>query len=401
MVHPHRNRIVESVGLGAIIVGAMVFAVSDPASAATVIDGPVNLGTATSYGVLGASTVTNTGPTIVTGDLGLSPGSSITGFSAPPNGSVVGTTHQTDAPAALAQNDLTTAYNVAASLTPMRTGLTDLAGASLAPGVYRGGALSLTGTLTLAGTAQSVWVFQAASTLVISSNTHILLTGGASACNVFWQVGSSATIGTAADFVGTVMAAQSVTATTGATIQGRLLARTGAVTLDDNVISAPTGCADASTTVVSTTPSPDITSSAPPTATVGSAYSFTVTATGTPAPTFAVSSGSLPAGLQLDSITGVISGTPTQVGASSFEITASNGVAPDVMAAYTLTSSVASAARAAALRASATTAAATGTSLAATGAEVTSTIATGIAALVLGSALLVLARRGHRAPRRH
>ncbi|WP_394769405.1 ice-binding family protein [Lacisediminihabitans sp.] len=396
MVHFQRSHVVSSVGLGALLVGALVFAVSDPASATTVIDGPVNLGTATSYGVLGASTVTNTGPTIVTGDLGLSPGTSITGFSAPPNGSVVGTIHQTDAPAALAQNDLTTAYNVAASLTPMRTGLTDLAGASLAPGVYRGGALSLTGTLALAGTAQAVWVFQAASTLMISSNTHIVLTGGASACNVFWQVGSSATIGTAADFVGTVMAAQSVTATTGATIQGRLLARTGAVTLDDNVITAPTTCADASTTVVSTSPSPDITSSAPSGATVGQAYSFTVTASGTPAPSFAVSSGALPAGLQLDTVTGVISGTPTQAGVSTFEITASNGVSPDVIAGYTLTASVAPA-----VRANAVSDTSTGTSLAATGRDVTSTIATGIAALVLGGAMLAIGRRGHRAPRRH
>jgi len=262
------------------------------------------------------------------------------GHSCPKARPVVGTTHQTDAPAALAQNDLTTAYNVAASLMPMRTGIKDLAGSSLSPGVYRGGALSLTGTLTLAGSANSVWVFQAASTLIIASNTHILLTGGASACNVFWQVGSSATIGTAAAFVGTVMADQSVTATTGATIQGRLLARTGAVILDDNVITAPVGCANAATTVVSASDSPDITSAAPAAARVGSPYSFRVVATGTPTPTFSVSSGSLPAGLVLNSVTGEITGTPTTPSVASFTIAATNGVPSDVSAEYSLASVV-------------------------------------------------------------
>ena len=103
------------------------------ASAATVIDGPVNLGTASTYGVLGASAVTNTGPSVINGDLGLSPGTSITGFGGAPNGVVNGTTHQTDAAAAQAQRDTTTAYNVAASLSPTRTGLTELNGLSLSP----------------------------------------------------------------------------------------------------------------------------------------------------------------------------------------------------------------------------------------------------------------------------
>ena len=306
---------------------------SGAAVAGTVLDGPLNVGTAAPFGVLGASTVTNTGPTVVTGDVGLSPGSSITGFSGAPSGSFTGTLHQTDAVAAQAQNDVTTAFNTASGLTPTTSGIGELSGLSLTPGVYSGGALSLAdnGTLTLAGSAQSVWVFQAASTLTIGSATHMIVTGGASACNVFWRVGSSATIGTAAQFVGTVLADQSVTATTGATVVGRLLASNAAVTLDTNTITVPTGCPPAGTI----TSSPVITSGTPTDSTVGSPYSFTVTATGSPTPTFAVTSGTLPAGLALNGSTGVISGTPTTPGSSTVTITASNGQSPTDSAVYT------------------------------------------------------------------
>jgi hypothetical protein len=303
------------------------------ASADVTIDGPINLGTATAFGVLGASTVTNTGPSNITGDLGLSPGTSITGF---PPGIVLGTIEPTTAVATQAQADLTTAYNVAASLTPTTTGLSDLVGLSLTPGVYSGPTLSLSGDLTLAGTAQSVWVFQTDSTLVMASASRILLTGGATACNVFWKVSSSATLGTASQFVGTVMANQSITANTSATVQGRLLADNGAVTLDSNVITRPVGCADASTTVVLA--SPTITSGAPTaTAAVGAPYTSTITASGTPTASFRVSAGSLPTGLTLDATSGLISGTPTSAGSYTFTVTASNGVAPDTSAAYTVT----------------------------------------------------------------
>jgi type VI secretion system secreted protein VgrG len=320
-------------GLG--LAASLVLLSTSGASAATVIDGPVNLGTAATYGVLGASAVTNTGPTVVNGDLGVSPGTSITGFGAAPNGVVNGTIHQTDAAAAQAQRDTTTAYDVAASLTPTRTGLTELNGLSLTPGVYSGGALSLanTGALTLAGSANSVWVFQAASTLTIGSGTRITITGGASSCNVFWQVGSSATVGTGAQFQGTVLALQSVTATTGATVVGRLLARTGAVTLDTNTITASAGCPTPGTP--SQTTAPTITSGAPTTATAGTPYSYTVTATGTPTPTFTATG--LPAGLTLNGTTGVISGTPTTPGTSRVTITASNGTAPADTTSVTIT----------------------------------------------------------------
>lgn len=312
------------------VAGALTLIPVAAATAATTIDGPVGLGTAAPFAVLGASTVTNTGPSVINGDVGLSPGTSITGI---PPAVVVGTVHATDATAAQAQIDLTTAYGVAASLTPNATGLGDLTGMSLTPGVYSGGELAVTGALTLSGTAESVWVFQAATTLTIGSGALITVTDGASACNVFWQVGTSATIGTAAQFVGTVMANESVTATTGATIAGRLLARTGAVTLDTNTITAPTGCAPAG--VVSSSPS--ITSSAPPDGVIGTPYSSTVTSSGIPTPSYTVTSGALPPGLTLDSTTGVISGTPTAPGSFTFVVTASNGTAPDASAQYTIT----------------------------------------------------------------
>ncbi|WP_240148295.1 ice-binding family protein [Diaminobutyricibacter tongyongensis] len=322
--------------------GAIALLGSGGAQAATVINGPIGLGNATTFGVLGASAVTNTGPSVINGDVGVSPGTSITGFGGPPAGTLTGTIHATDTVAGQAQTDLTTAFNTAAGLTPTTSGLGELGGKSLTPGVYSGGALSLTGNLTLAGSANSVWVFQAASTLITASASTITMTGGASSCNVFWKVGSSATLASSSAFVGTIMASQSITAVHGATIAGRLLADNGAVTLDDNVVTVPTGCAPPGSTVA--TGGPAITSGAPTGATAGTPYSFTVTATGTPAPTFAVTAGALPAGLKLNTSTGLISGTPTAVGSANFTITASNGTLPNVSAIYTVDTAAAPAA---------------------------------------------------------
>lgn len=313
----------------AAVTGALALMLAPTAAtAATTIDGPIDLGTAAPFSVLAASTVTNTGLSVINGDVGLSPETSITGF---PPGVINGTVHATDTIAAQAQADLTTAYNVAAGLTPMASGLGDLTGASLTPGVYAGGELSLSGALTLAGTAESVWVFQAASTLTIGSGARITMTGEASVCNVFWQVGSSATIGSSAQFVGTVMADVSVTAQTAATIEGRLLARTGAVTLDTNLITAPEGCTTPPGTVQT---SPEITSSAPAEGQVGADYEHTITATGEPVPGYTIVEGSLPPGLTLDSTTGIISGQPTEAGTYPVTVSAGNGALPDASATY-------------------------------------------------------------------
>lgn len=198
-----------------------------------------NLGTASPFAVLGATTVTNTGPSVLSGDLGVSPGNAITGF---PPGILVppGTLHAGDAVAAQAQSDLTTAYNVDAGLAS-NANLTgqDLGGLTLVPGVYTfNNAAQLTGNLTLnaQGNPDAQFVFQIGSTLTTASASSVQLINGASPCNVSWQVGSSATLGTGTAFEGTILAHTSVTADTGATVQGRLLANTGAVTLDTNTI---------------------------------------------------------------------------------------------------------------------------------------------------------------------
>jgi hypothetical protein len=196
----------------------------------------VGLGSAASFSVLGGSTVTNTGPTTMFGDLGLSPGSSVTG--AP---HVLGQTHVDDAVAIGAKNALTTAYNDAASRPSNGSAGTDLAGQVFLPGVRTASSSLLlsSGSVTLdaQGDPNAVFIFQIGSTLITGSNTTVSLVNGAQACNVFWQVGSSATLGTGTRFVGTVMALASITANTSATIHGRLLARTGAVTLDTNTIT--------------------------------------------------------------------------------------------------------------------------------------------------------------------
>ena len=219
---------------------------------AAAAEAPVGLGTAASFAVLGGTTVTNTGPSVISGDVGLSPGTAITGF---PPGIVNGTTHATDAVAAQAQIDTTTAYNDAAGRASTATVSADLAGQTLVSGVYTGGTLGLTGTVTLdaQGDPNAVFIFQSASTLITASSSVVALINGASACNVFWQVGSSATLGTNSTFVGTILALTSIAATTGVTIDGRLLARNGEVTLDTNTITSST-CTTTPTTTTTIAP---------------------------------------------------------------------------------------------------------------------------------------------------
>jgi len=208
---------------------------------------PVALLTAGNFKVLAGSTVTSTptpGTTITGGDLGLSPGTSVTGF---PPGLLTppAVMHVADPTAAQAQLDLTAAYNFAAGIVlPAPQVLPgDLTGLTLAEGTYKTssstGILSVGGILTLTGNSSSVFVFQIGSTLTTLSTTQVVLTGGVSPSNVFWQVGSSATLGTNSIFVGTIMAQASITLNTGATLQGRALARTGQVTMDDNTIFDP------------------------------------------------------------------------------------------------------------------------------------------------------------------
>ncbi len=195
----------------------------------------IDLGTAARFGVLAGTTVTNTGVTTVIGDLGVSPGTSITGF---PPGTCTGTTHQADASAQQAQTDLTTAYNSATSQS-CDTNLTgqNLGGTTLTPAVYCFDVTAgLTGTLTLdaRGNANAVFVFQIGSTLTTAGDSSVVLTNSAQAKNVFWQVGSSATLGTSTQFAGSILALESITLTNGATVSGRALARNGAVTMDTN-----------------------------------------------------------------------------------------------------------------------------------------------------------------------
>jgi hypothetical protein len=279
----------------------------------------ISLNTAQNFGVLGGSTITNTGPTVVNGDLGASPGSAVIGF---PPGIVIGTIHAADAVAAQAQVDLTAAYNTAAGLA-CNTDLTgqNLGGLVLTPGVYCfDTSAQLTGTLTLdlQGNPNAFFLFQIGSTLTTASASSVLLiNSGGTTCppNVYWQVGSSATFGTGSSFVGNVLALTSITMTTGAGLNGRLLARNGAVTLDTNSVTA---CA-AACPIITVSPA------TLPDGAVGVPYNETVTASGAAGPfTFTVTSGALPAGLTLNPATGLISGVPTTEVSSNFTITATN-----------------------------------------------------------------------------
>ena len=212
-------------------------------TAAQICQPPVPLGSAANFEILAGSTVTNAGPTIITGgDLGLSPGSAVTGF---PPGTLTAPAamHLTDAIAAQAQLDLTVAYNYAAGLPGGAALPADMAGLTFFPGLYKNATtvqLS-TGAVTLnaQGNPNAVFIFQVGTTLTTLGSTQIILAGGAQAKNVFWQVGSSATLGTSSAFQGTIMALTSITLNTSATMTGRALARNGAVTLASNIVTAP------------------------------------------------------------------------------------------------------------------------------------------------------------------
>ncbi len=232
---------IGAIGLAAVLAVALAGTALAAAS--------VNLGTAKSFAVLAGTTITNTGATTITGDVGLHPGNAVTGFTTV---TLHGTEHLGDAVALSAKNALVTAYNDAAGATPVTNVPTELGGTTLKAGVYASDTLGLTGTLTLDGAG--VFIFQAGSTLITAPNSSVALINGASACNVYWQVGSSATLDTTTSFKGTIMALTSIALNTGATLEGRALARNGAVTMDHNTIDSSACAAPSPTPTPKATP---------------------------------------------------------------------------------------------------------------------------------------------------
>lgn len=254
------------VALVAVLTLTSLFGGADTADAAIVPT--VGLGTASDYAVLSGTTVTNTGNSVLNGSLGLWPGTEVEGF---PPGTVVppGVIDAGTPVAQQAQSDLTVAYIDAAGRPLDGTTTSDLTGLTLVGGVYAGpshSALTLSGSLTLDGEGDpnSVFIFQTDSTLITGSGSTVELINGAQACNVFWQVGSSATLGTGSVFVGNILALTSISLNDSVTVNGRTLARNGAVTLINDVFSQPTcDLSPPPTTTTTTTPGSDLSTTVP------------------------------------------------------------------------------------------------------------------------------------------
>lgn len=195
------------------------------------------------FAILAGTTITNTGGTVITGDVGLSPGSSVTGF---PPGTIIpatGNPHINDAAAYQAKVDLTTAYLDLAGRAPGASVAGNIGGQTLAPGTYTSSStLAISSgdlTLNAGGNANAVFIFQVASALTVTSDRQVILAGNAQAKNVYWQVGSAATLGTGSDFMGNILALDAITLQNGAQLDGRAFARNGAITLDANVVTKP------------------------------------------------------------------------------------------------------------------------------------------------------------------
>ena len=235
--------------LAALVAGCSPIGGDPAAGQANALSSAPPPGTERSFAVLGGSTVTNTGPSVITGNLGVSPGAAITGF---PPGIVIGETHAADAVALKAQSDSITLYdNLAGQACTSDLTDKDLGGMRLVAGVYCfSSSAQLTGALTLdaGGDPNAVWVFTTVSALTTASSSSVRLINGADPCNVFWKIGSSATLGTSTSFVGNIVALTSIALQTNAKLSGRALARNGAVTMDSNTIKAP-GCGGSSVTL--------------------------------------------------------------------------------------------------------------------------------------------------------
>jgi len=197
----------------------------------------IDLGAAESFAVLGATTVTSTGTSAIDGDVGVSPGTAITGFG--PGTVTNGGLHAGDGQASAAHTALATAYAVAEARSPAAPTDGVLGGDTLTAGVYSSGTLDLSGTLTLdaEGHPNAVFILKASTTLTTAAASQVVLTGGAQSCNVFWQVGSSATLGASSSFTGSILARTSITVGDKVTLLGRALALDAAVTLSDNDVS--------------------------------------------------------------------------------------------------------------------------------------------------------------------
>ena len=266
------------------LVALLVTTTSSAAASATF----VSLGTADSFAILAGTGISNTGPTLVTGNIGSYPTTTITGTGSM---TLTGTNHGGDALTQSAKTDLVTAYTNVAAQVPTAPIVADLGGTTLLSGVYNSAtSIGLTGNLNLdaQGDANAVFVFQAGSTLTTAAASTVTLLNGAQACNVFWQVGSSATLGTNSAFRGNVLALTSITMTTGATSVGRMLARNGAVVLNSNSVTAPT-CA-----VAPPVPTPTATVSPTPTATPSVTPTVTPSATPTVTPSATVTAEPVP-----------------------------------------------------------------------------------------------------------
>ena len=240
--HNRLDRLARSLQVICLVL-AVIFSGTGGIALASVLTSPARgLGSAANFLVLGGSTVTNTGATVVAGELGTSPGTTITGF---PPGQVTegGKTHMGDALALQAQNDAALAYNSSAGQAcNIHLEGQELGGKTLTPDVYCFTSLAkLTGQLVLdaQGDTAATWIIQIPGGLSTASSSSVVVTNGGGVCNVFWIVGESATIGAGSSFAGNILALTSVTLATGASLSGRALARNGAVTLDSNTISKP------------------------------------------------------------------------------------------------------------------------------------------------------------------